>query len=317
MTRTKNGNLLVIKSRGVIETVCFIILNYNGFGETKQLVDSIRVWNRELLDFHVIVVDNCSPDGSYEKLRIEFAHSDVVDVICSEKNGGYSYGNNYGIKFAIENYEPEYLAIANPDIEVDENTVIQLLETFKNERIAMVSPVMKSVNGECRLVSYKLPSFFDDLRACWKDTDPKNVVYSGFPTITGEPNLILTEMLPGSFFVVRTSAFQEANLFDERVFLFCEERIIGKRMKQLGYSLAFRKDLSYVHAHSVTIRRAMDTVKIWKTIWSSRFYYQVAYNHIGAAKQLLLLINSKIFILRLMVALMLHEWKTRITGESF
>lgn len=312
MTRTKNGNLLVIKSRGVIETVCFIILNYNGFGETKQLVDSIRVWNRELLDFHVIVVDNCSPDGSYEKLRTEFAHSDVVDVICSEKNGGYSYGNNFGARYAMEKYNPQYIAISNPDVEIGQDTVIKLLDTFSiDTRIAMCAPVMKSVDGSFSIHAIKLPTYSDDLRACVLNRSAKNLIKEKYQTLESDRTMIVTEMLPGSFFVIRSDCFEQVGMFDEEVFLYCEERILGKRIKDAGFLAVTRADLFFIHAHAVTIRRNTSIVKSWKILLKSRYYYEKCYQKCNIFQLAVLKIAMNAFLWQIWAVLMIERLKKK------
>ncbi len=70
-----------------------VILNYNDFTMTQSLVDSIR-------DFpeinHVVIVDNNSPNESYEVLKK--CEGGKITVIQSGRNGGYSFGNNVGIK---------------------------------------------------------------------------------------------------------------------------------------------------------------------------------------------------------------------------
>ena len=75
-----------------------IVLNYNDFNTTEKLLNAIK--NYDALD-KIVVVDNKSPDGSFEKL-LKF-QSDKISVIQSPKNGGYSYGNNFGTKYLLSN----------------------------------------------------------------------------------------------------------------------------------------------------------------------------------------------------------------------
>lgn len=287
--------------------VCFIILNYNGFPETKDLVESLQRWDQSKLSFQTVIVDNCSTDQSFVQLSECFSSKDCVDVIRSEKNGGYSYGNNYGARFAIEKYHPQYLAIANPDIKITQDTVIALLKGFQvDNRIAMTAPAMKNTRGEYKLYAQKLPSFRDDFRACWTEKTSRTIV-DNYKTIPGEKNMILTEMLPGSFFVVKTPCFQEVGMLDEEVFLFCEERILGQRFKNLGYKIVLRSDLFFVHAHSVTIKKAMDNVKTWRLIWTSRVYYQREYNKVSKLNLVMLRFGAWYFLKMLVIKSRLHD----------
>ena len=68
-----------------------VILNYKDSDNTKKLCQLISEYN--LID-KIVVVDNLSPDDSFE--RLIGLKSDKIDDLQSDKNGGYSYGNNYG-----------------------------------------------------------------------------------------------------------------------------------------------------------------------------------------------------------------------------
>lgn len=297
--------------------ICFIVLNYNGFQETSTLVDSFRDWDSKLFTYRIVVVDNCSTDSSFSQLQERFSNTEYVDVIRSEKNGGYSYGNNFGARFAVEHYHPEYIAIANPDIQVNQTTVAQLLKTFlADDKIAAVAPVMKNLSGGFSIGATRLPEYKDDLRACWTEKPPRNAKPAPRKTVEGYPSYLLTETLTGSFFVVRSSSFLDVGMLDENTFLFCEERILGFRMKQKGYTMVVRTDLFFVHAHSVTIKKVYDTIGTWKLIWQSRLYYEKEYIHASYIKLLFLKMNSVYFLHNLAIRMYLYQWKTKLLKEN-
>ena len=93
-----------------------VILNYKDFHTVIKLINLIKNYNA--LD-KIVVVDNLSPDDSFDKLKS--LKSDKVDVIQSKRNGGYSYGNNFGAFYLIEQYRIDILFIANPDVIFTEN----------------------------------------------------------------------------------------------------------------------------------------------------------------------------------------------------
>ena len=279
--------------------ICYIVLNYNGSGETEKLVRSI-LDGGDKLDYKIIIADNCSTDCSFEKLETLFSDEDRVDVIKTERNGGYSYGNNYGAKFAIKKYHPEYIVITNPDVEIEQEMVAKLIDTFKyDKRIGMCAPVMKSLDGSYKIYSQRLPTYEDDLRACSLRNKSRTIVEEGYQTLDPEEKMIITDMLPGSFFVVRADVFSSIGMFDEGVFLYCEERIIGNKMKKAGLLAITRTDLFYIHAHSVTIKRALSTYRSWKILLQSRLYYQEKYESVSKWRLLFLKIMMKIFLVEL------------------
>ena len=116
-----------------------IILNYNSEEDTIRFVNEIKEF--ESLD-KIIVVDNLSPNGDFERLKI--LESDKVDVILSEKNGGYSYGNNYGIRHMESLGEDfDYVIISNPDIHIEEDAIKATLSFLeKNYKAAIAAPKM-------------------------------------------------------------------------------------------------------------------------------------------------------------------------------
>lgn len=57
----------------------------------------------------IIVVDNCSNDNSFEKLSLIKNYK--FDLIKTDKNEGYAYRNNFGIKYAKEKYNLKFFII--------------------------------------------------------------------------------------------------------------------------------------------------------------------------------------------------------------
>ena len=58
------------------------------------------------------------------------------------------------------------------------------------------------------------------------------------------------DTLPGSCFVVRSTVFKEIGLLDEATFLYCEEQILAKKIKDLGLTNAISIKDSFIHNHT-------------------------------------------------------------------
>lgn len=76
--------------------VSIIIVNYNTKEITASCIDSIYRQTKGL-KFEIILVDNASTDGSKDF----FEKDSRIKYIFSEKNGGFGYGNNLGMKVAM------------------------------------------------------------------------------------------------------------------------------------------------------------------------------------------------------------------------
>lgn len=81
-------------------SVAIIVLNYNDNENTKKYVNQIEDY--KIVD-KILVVDNKSTNKE-ELKKLSTLKSKKVEIISSDKNGGYAYGNNYGIKYLDKVY---------------------------------------------------------------------------------------------------------------------------------------------------------------------------------------------------------------------
>lgn len=117
---------------------CLIVLNYNDYETTKTFIDNIQ--NYKSIN-NIIIVDNCSNDGSYEKL-LKYS-SNKIHIIKSDINKGYSCGNNIGIKYAIKNLNCEFIIISNPDVYFSEDVIYKMMNVYEEyDNIGIVAPKM-------------------------------------------------------------------------------------------------------------------------------------------------------------------------------
>ena len=98
-----------------------IVLNYNAGEFLEKCINSVT--NSKNSDFEIIVVDNGSTDGSYQKCKKKFLH---IKLIENRKNLGYVKGNNIDIKHA----QGDFVVNLNPDTEVDQNWLIQFHKAY-------------------------------------------------------------------------------------------------------------------------------------------------------------------------------------------
>lgn len=259
-----------------------IVLNYNDYKNTKKYVEIIKEYKN--ID-KIVVVDNLSPNGDYEKL-LELK-SDKIIVLKSEKNGGYSYGNNYGIKYLdSQNEKIDNIIISNPDVYVTEDSIQKCLDELNsNEKTAVVAPCMRySDNKIARRSSWKMRTYFRDVIHSTRLFELlfypvlRNGEYSSNDY---KNNKLKVECIAGSFFIIKHDIFKEIGYFDENVFLFYEEDILGSKLKKLGYDIFSLNDISFTHYESRTINKAFSAYRKLKVLNESKLYFQKEYNHIN------------------------------------
>ena len=260
--------------------LCYIILNYNDSETTISCVNSI--WSYDIID-KIIVVDNKSTDRSLERL-LSIAN-ERVDVIQTNYNGGYGYGNNYGIRHAQKEYNPDYIVISNPDVEIQLESLQQCLSFHDNNAdVAVVVPLMIDRTGkECFDCVWKLPTYYQYL--LFSLAFLRNAV----PTTKYKPEEIRNsehfkcDCVAGSWFMAKTDALVNAGLYDENIFLYCEETVLGIKMHQKNYNCYLLPKVTFKHNHSISISKTIKSrYKQQKLMWKSRIY--VLDNYFGKPK---------------------------------
>ncbi len=253
-----------------------VILNYNDYSTTIKLINQIREYKS--IDY-IVVVDNNSTDDSYTELK-NF-ESDKIFIIQAGKNGGYSYGNNLGAKYLIENYCLDYLIIANPDVTFSDEFVSRVIQSIDINGYAAATGVMLDKNMNEMTFSKCIPSYSDDLVRC---TFLIKKIVGQYKRNKQQ----MEEMLPGSLFIIRRDVFAEIKGFDEDVFLYCEERILGTKLKRKGYRVQIIEDAYFVHDHAVSINKTLNKINQLKQLYRSILYFHRKYNDISKCQYALL-----------------------------
>ena len=260
-----------------------IILNYNSKDDTIRYVNEIK--NYEILNTIIIVDNNSTNLNEFEDL--EKLKDDNIFVIKSDKNGGYSYGNNFGLRFLEslkENYD--YVVISNPDVEVKKEAFEKCFEELeKNENVAVCAPMMIDKNGvHIRRSSWKIRKPKIDMINSTRLTEI--LFYKWFRK--GEYSedefknfKLKVECVSGAFFAIKYNIFKQIGYFDENVFLFYEEDILASKLQKLGYIEISLNDINFKHFESKTISKVLNYYNKIKMLQKSKMYYQKEYNNIS------------------------------------
>ena len=279
-----------------------IVVNFNDEEDTLKYVK--RITEYSIVDKIVVVDNQSTTPNCFEKLQT--LKSDKVDVIKSDKNGGYSYGNNFGIKYLEDQgLEFDYYAVSNPDIEISEEALVkctQLLEKVQNAGI--VAPKMLNKDGQrIRRSSWKTRTFVRDVvhssrileLICYPVL--KNGEYSESDY---EKDILKVDCISGAFFIIRKDVYRKIGGFDENVFLFYEEDILSKQLEEKGYLIYSLNNISFKHFESRTIGKTFSYYKKIKEMYISKIYYHKTYTKINVCQTLIFKLLRVIRIIELL-----------------
>jgi GT2 family glycosyltransferase len=274
-----------------MDNVCVLIVNYQAHEDAIAYVENLS--RQEGVRLSVLIVDNCSPGDSFAVLSERFAVDPTVDVIQSEYNGGYAYGNNFGLRY-LQYRSFDYVIISNSDIRLDDTGLIAaMIDEYKRlPRAAFLAPKML-VNGreDVKHQAWKLSSLADDVRASLRtlyllaDWTGQTNAYRFAP---GDRRTHPVDCLSGSFFLGAKSVFYELGLFDENTFLYMEESILGQKVCRLGLANYLMRSHSYHHGFKRLSRGLRAHVRLHRHWLDSAVYYQRTFNNASPAQVMLL-----------------------------
>ena len=263
--------------------VALIVVNYNDETCTKKYVKTLSKY--KIID-RIVVVDNLSTTtGTFENLK--FLEDEKIRVISSDKNGGYNYGNNYGIKFIQDNNEEyDYFIISNPDIEVSEDAIrktINILE--ERENVAVAAPRMYNKQEKpIRRSSWRIRTFWLDIVHSTRLIELlfyKILRRGEYSESDYNEEFLQVETISGAFFIIKNKVLNEIGLFDENVFLFYEEDILATKLKEKNYKIYSLNSERFIHYESQTIGKTLSYYHKVKQLFKSKMYYQRKYNNIN------------------------------------
>lgn len=275
--------------------IAVVVLNYNSLDDTFNCVRQLK--KQTGVDLEIIVVDNKSPNKEEIFRLIEFCKTEQCRLCLAEENRGYNAGNNIGLHYAADKGY-EYVLIANPDMEFPQPDYVSslLAEMEQDGEVVAVGSDIVVPGGfhqnpiafvpEKYVYNFKWIKnlFFENstLKQQWNDR-PERTSYCA--------------VLNGCCLLLRLKFFEQDGFFDEHVFLFGEEKILGRQVERLGKKMLYVGHCQAFHNHK-TSKEGSQVARLRHLRHSERVYVKQysGYSWIGKVI-LLLMIRLKYFLL--------------------
>lgn len=249
--------------------VSVIIVSYNTKELTSNAVASV-LSKTYGVQYELIIVDNASKDGSPDYLKSKF--KDKIFVIENDSNLGFGRANNIGIRRS----SAKYIFLLNSDTELLNNAVKIFFDYMENNQNVGIcggnlfnrsmEPLLSFGMQKKSLFSHfiwKYNAFFLKIQKLFTkkkmnylfnyENKPKEVGY-----ITG------TDMF------IRRDVFDKSGLFDENIFMYCEDVDLSYRIYNLGYKIISLPQVKILHLESKSVG---DILNKYRLVLSGQYYF--------------------------------------------
>jgi len=148
-------------------------------------------------------------------------------------NGGFSFGNNIAIKYAMAKGDFEYAWLLNNDTVIESYSLKSMVEIFNNKLIGIIGSALL-IYGEPNLLQVLCGTG----KLSWVNAGKGKYIYPR-KTYTQElqKEFEIPGYIVGASMLVKKEIFQNVGLFDENYFMWAEEVDFCFRTLKKGYKL--------------------------------------------------------------------------------
>lgn len=189
----------------------------------------------------VVVVDNCSGDGSADLIASAIERegwSRWARVLRAPANGGFSYGNNQVVRPALASaHPPAYFWILNPDAQVRPGALRELIGFLeRHPRVGIAGSSMLDGAGQPWPYAFRFPSIWSEMASGLRLSVVGKLLSRHIVLRRMEqdrPQQV--DWLPGASMLVRREVFESVGLMDEGYFLYFEETDFCLTARRAGW----------------------------------------------------------------------------------
>lgn len=226
-----------------------VILNYNSTSDTLKCLDYLS--RQEDVELDIVVVDNASASAGDVATLKDACGQRNVRFHRTERNDGYNAGNNIGIQMALDS-GCDAVLIANPDMEFPDTKYIVTIykELMSRQGCAAISGAILSPDGRFQTPMKRDDSWtasFSWVRDILGQRKESCRDYDEFIDNPSVPHQCYK--LSGCCLMLHSDYLIKNGLFDEKLFLYCEESVLSRQIETAGYTMYYTPAVSAIHRH--------------------------------------------------------------------
>jgi lipopolysaccharide/colanic/teichoic acid biosynthesis glycosyltransferase/GT2 family glycosyltransferase len=246
--------------------VSICIVNYNAKLYLENCLNSI-LYNPPLRPFEIILVDNCSRDGSVSMVEEKFP---MVIIIRNKKNEGFIKANNQALRIA----NGKYLLCLNNDTYVFPGAIDTLVDFMElHPEAGAVGPKVLNSDGtfqsQCKRGKVS-PSTTFYYSMCIHRLKPNSRRFGEYLLTYLSPDEIHEiKTLSGACMMVRREILTEVGMMDENLLDFCDDIDWCIRISNGGWKIYYVPVAQIIHYGG----KGGSTIQPYRTL----YYYHKAW----------------------------------------
>lgn len=246
--------------------VFIILLNYKGVEDTLECVKSLD--NIEYNNYEIVIVDNNSPDNSFDILNEKLGPKH--HIISSGKNGGFAYGNNVGINFAMDN-GADYVLLINNDTTVEKDFLKELVKSLELDEFYGIATGL-------------ILNYYDKSKVWFAGGEINWDRFYGYHLNENDNvnNISLNErkitFATGCLMLIKREVIDKVGCLPEEYFMYYEDVDYCAKIQEEGYNIIYNPKSVIYHKISAASGEAESPFSIkWNT--KNRIRFMQKYKH--------------------------------------
>ena len=229
-----------------------VIVNYRTADLAVDCLRSLAAQASDLAGGRVVVIDNASGDDSVVKLQSaieQHGWSTWAEVMPLDRNGGFAFGNNAGIRSALAAGDQiEYVMLLNPDTIVRAGAIRALVDFMDaHPRAGIAGSLLENAEGGIDCSAHRIHSPLSELdggaRLGLLSRVLHRFVVSGHPRAEAHQ----CDWVSGASLIMRRAVLDDIGLMDEGYFLYFEEVDFCCRSKRVGWEVWYVPQSRVMH----------------------------------------------------------------------
>ncbi|MFT8900635.1 glycosyltransferase family 2 protein [Liquorilactobacillus nagelii] len=278
--------------------IVFVVLHYENLKDTKECLLSLLKYQKNK-NVSIVLVDNGSKSQTIKSLQSEYQEKKNIYFLYTNKNLGFSKGNNMGFKFAKKQLKADIIILSNNDIIYPQNDYIQKLvfEYKKGFDIAGPNIISKYSLERCNPVPIKYKSVSDVRKRIFKFYVLYGLsffyldnIFRYFIHLNKQPVLITTDkvnfQLHGACLIFSGEYINKFNGLYNKTFMYEEESILKFISDKQKLRMKYFDKLLVVHKEGSSTKKVHGD-----KISNRRFYYKCS---LDSCKVLLKMMKGKL-----------------------